>query len=406
MHLLYIATNFGSLTHTFIAREVAALRRRGVTVDLLALRPARTAEAAEPECDLRGCRFVYPVSWLRVVAALVRLAATRPRRFGRALRAVAQARQGGLAARCKLLGQLAVSATAVATVEALAPDLLHAHLANPPGSYAMFLSLWTGIPYSFTAHAADLYHRPVGNDVKLRLAAGAVAISEYNLAHYRTLHPQLARAAVVHCGVRPDEFAFRLRTACQHPLEILAVGRAVPKKGFADLLDALARLDRDGLPWRATLVGGGPLLADLEARRERLGLRDLRIAGPLQQAEIRAMLARADVFVLPCVVAADGDVDGIPVSLMEAMAAGCPVGSTTVSGIPELLDDGRAGLLVAPGDPAALAAALRRLASEPALVERLSAAGRRRIEAAFAVDEEAAKLEQFFATLVGAGRPA
>ncbi|MEZ4389364.1 MAG: glycosyltransferase [Candidatus Krumholzibacteriia bacterium] len=400
MHLLYIATNFGSLTHTFIAREVTALRERGVTVDLLALRPARKAQAAAPECDLTGCRYVFPVPWWRVVTAGLGLAIRRPGRWSRAVRVALGSPGDGLITRLKLLGQLAVSATAVRTVESLRPDLMHAHLANPPGSYAMFLSLLTGIPYSFTAHAADLYRRPVGNRAKLIHAAGAVAISRYNLDHYRTLVPGYDRSAIVHCGVRPEDFPFRRREAAG-PLGILAVGRAVPKKGFGDLLTALARLTAAGVAWRGQLVGGGPLLADLRARRDELGLTSLEITGPLQQPEVRRLLDAADVFVLPCVPAADGDVDGIPVSLMEAMAAGCPVVSTRVSGIPELLDDGRAGLLVAPHAPEELAAALARLATEPGLAAELGHRGHERICEEFDVRREAVKLETFFAQLRG-----
>jgi len=174
----------------------------------------------------------------------------------------------------------------------------------------------------------------------------------------------------------------------------------VPKKGFGDLLTALARLSADGVAWRAHLVGGGPLLDDLQDQKARLGLDDLEITGALQQVEIRHLLDQADVFVLPCIPAPDGDVDGIPVSLMEAMAAGCPVISTRVSGIPELLKNGDAGLLVEPDSPTELAAALIRLASEPDLVGRLSRAGYQRIVADFDVAVEAAKLQDFFAHIL------
>jgi glycosyltransferase involved in cell wall biosynthesis len=400
VRLLYIATNFGSLTHTFIAREVTALRRRGADVALLALRRARGAQATTPECDLTGCHFLYPVSKLAMLAACLRLAVTRPRRWWRAVGVALGSPGDGLASRLKLLGQLAVSATAVPWVESAAPELMHAHLANPPGSYAMFLSLLTGTPFSFTGHAADLYRRPLGNVAKLRHARGAVAISEYNLRHYRSLVPDRPPVAVVHCGVRTEEFPFRPRERAGEPLQILAVGRAVPKKGFGVLLEALARLTAGGIAWRADLVGGGPLLDELTRRREELGLEPLTITGALQIDEIRRRLDAADVFVLPCIEAPDGDIDGIPVSLMEAMASGCPVVSTRVSGIPELLAGGEAGLLVDPQDPDALAAAIARLAREPGLASRLSAAGRDQVVREFEIDTEAGKLQRFFADLL------
>ncbi|MBD3221243.1 glycosyltransferase [bacterium] len=400
MHLLYLATSFGSLTHTFIAREVSALRRRGHRVDLLALRPGTAPPASDPECDLAGCHWVYPVSWWRVAGAALKVAVLRPGRWWRAVRAALGAPGEPLPARLKLVGQLLVTTTVLAHVERLAPAVIHAHLANPPASYAMFLSLLSGIPYTFTAHAADLYRVPLGNVQKLRQAAGAVAISRYNLRHYRDLVPGYDRAAIIHCGVPPEAFTFRPRERAGSPLHVLAVGRAVEKKGFADLLDALALLDPDRHPWRATLVGGGPLLAELQRQREALGLAALEITGPMQQNRIQALLGEADVFCLPCVEAADGDIDGIPVSLMEAMASGCPVLSTRVSGVPELLEDGRAGVLVDPHDPTAIAGGLRRLVDEPDLVQRLSLAGRARIEGGFTVDGEAARLERFFAGVI------
>ena len=403
MHLLYVATSFSSLTHTFIAREVTALRERGVVVDLLALRRTRMAEATNPECDVAGCHYVYPVTAWQIAGSALRMAVTRPGRWWRAVWTALSSPGDCLADRAKMLGQLLVAATAIGAVEARRPELMHAHLANPPASYAMFLSLLTGIPFSFTAHAADLYRRPVGNRVKLRLAAGAVAISRYNLDHYRNLVPGFDRGKIVHCGVRPADFPFRERAVSDECLTILAVGRAVPKKGFDDLLTALAQLTTAGVAWRAHLVGGGPLLDELRDQKARLGLDDLEIAGALQQAEVRRLLDEADVFVLPCIPAPDGDVDGIPVSLMEAMAAGCPVVSTRVSGIPELLDDGEAGVLVDPGSPDDLAAALERLAREPELVRQLGRAGHQRVIADFDVNVEAAKLHEFFAQLLARG---
>lgn len=400
MRLLYIATNFSSLTHTFIAREITALRRRGVRVEMLALRPAGASQAADPECDLTGCRFMFPVAPLGLVASVLRLALGRPGRWWRAVAIAAFSPGDGPAQRWKLLGQLAVATTAVRWVESVAPDLIHAHLANPPGSYALFLSLLTGIPFSFTGHAADLYRQPVGNIAKLRHARGAVAISEFNRRHYETLVPRGPRVTVVHCGVRGDEFPYRYRERVAEPLVILAVGRLVEKKGFRHLLDALARLRDEGVAWRAVLAGDGPLLPALREQRAALDLESLEIAGPLQIADVRRLLGEADAFVLPCVVAPDGDIDGIPVSLMEAMASGCPVVSTSVSGIPELLNDGAAGLIVPPADPLALAGAIRRLRDEPGLAPRLSEAGRRRIEAAFEIDGEAAKLHAFFDALL------
>ncbi len=396
MKILYLTTSFESLTLTFVAREINALRALGTEISLLGLRRGANFTAAEPECDISGCLHLYPVSGPKMLVATLGCAISRPRRFFRAVRAALVSTLDGPRVKLKLLYQLAAAMTKVAAVEAAGITHIHAHLASPPGNVAMFLGLLTGIPYSFTGHAADLYRAPEALDVKLELAAGAVAISEYNLAHYRRLHPGLRRAEVIHCGVDPDRFAFRRREACGDPLRILAVGRAAEKKGFVHLLEALALLDREGMAWTGHLVGDGPLLADLRRRAAELGLDRLELTGALQQPRIRELLDRADVFVLPCVQAADGDIDGIPVALMEAMACGCPVISTRVSGIPELVVDGETGLLADPADPAGLADALSRIANEPELVAALSVAGREHVASAFNQRTEAHRLLDFF----------
>ncbi len=396
MKILYLTTSFESLTLTFVAREINALRALGADIALLGLRSNANFAAAEPECDVAGCLHLYPLGAGALLAGVLKAACGRPRRFARAVRAALASPGDGPRVKLKLLYQLAAATTKIEAVEAAGITHIHAHLASPPGNVAMFLGLLTGIPYSFTGHAADLYREPESLDTKLRLAAGAVAISEYNLKHYRRMHPGLERVEIIHCGVDPEAFPFRARTSAGSPLRVLAVGRAAEKKGFVHLLDALAELDRRGVPWVGHIVGDGPLLPDLRRRAAELKLQRLELAGAQQQPRIRELLDRADAFVLPCVEAADGDIDGIPVALMEAMASGCPVVSTRISGIPELVVDRETGLLADPGDPRGLADALELLTADAGLYARLSIAGREHVAASFNQRTEAQRLLEFF----------
>jgi colanic acid/amylovoran biosynthesis glycosyltransferase len=400
LKVLYIATNFTALTHTFITREVAELQGLGLGVELLSLR-THTGEAgvSAPECDLAGCRFAYPMPVRRLVPGVLLRALRHPLRFIRAARAATASRLDPPRTKLKLLYQLGVAAALAPEIERAGCGHIHAHFATSPTTFAMFLGLLTDTPFSFTGHAADIYRDPVALDTKLRLAAAVRAISAHNLQHYRTLVPVLPRAAVIHCGVDVQHLPYRMRSRAGVPLHIVAVGRLVPKKGFSGLIEALSLLQRRGVAWRADLIGEGPLLGLLKRQAADAGLHNLTFTGPLQQGAVRELLGRADACVLPCVVAPDGDVDGIPVSLMEAMASGCPVISTRVSGLPELIEPDVSGLLAPPGDAAALADALERLTAEPDLAPRLSRGGRAKVERDFNLAHVGEQLRDFFAAV-------
>lgn len=406
MKILYIATNFTALTHTFITREISELRRAGHTIALLSLRTHVGEQGAdEPECDLDGCRFVYPLSGGELTAGLARACAASPARVARAASLLARSSGDSLRTRSKLLYQLAAAACHAPWVAGQGIEHIHAHFASSPATFALDLHLLTGIPFSFTGHAADIFREPSALKLKLERAAGVVAISDYNRRHYRSLVPDIRRIEPVHCGIDVNRHVFRHRAAAGSPLRILAIGRCVEKKGFADLVAALALLQRRGVPWTCDLVGEGPLLPALREQAAALSLDGLHCRGALQQGAILELLDAADAFVLPCVVAADGDRDNIPVSLMEAMACGCPVVSTDVAGIPELIgDDGQYGLLVPQRSPESVCDALARLAAEPELCSRLSQAGRHRIETEFNLERTAGLLDAFFCDLTRSAR--
>jgi len=391
-----MTTNFHSLTLTFVTREVDELRRLGYQVSLLSLRRRGSGGATDPECDLSDCLYLHPVSRKSLLRSLLTTMVTRPGRLARALGVALTSRGDAWRTRLKLVGQLVAATVMISDVERLRVTHIHAHLASPPGSYALFLSILTGIPFSFTGHAADLYRQPEALPAKLMHCCGSVCISEYNRRFLERVLPGVKNSPIVHCGIRLGDFPFRERRLLEPPLRILAVGRAAEKKGFKYLLDALAVLDERKMLWRGHLVGDGPLLSELREQRASLGLDSLSITGSLQQSEIRKLLADADVFVLPCVEAIDGDIDGIPVALMEAMASGCPVVSTRLSGIPELIDNGRTGLLVEPEDAVGLADALEMIATDRALAARLSVQGRTHVEQCFNLELETRKLADFF----------
>lgn len=276
-------------------------------------------------------------------------------------------------------------------------DLLHAHFASGSSSVARYASLLSGVPFSFTAHAKDIYAQEVDLRRLASLLSAArlvVTVSDANAAYLRSLAPS-ARIRRVYNGVDLRTFAARPEgpPAARPPL-VLHVGRMVEKKGLPHLLEAVSILRRQGLDVRCRLVGTGPEEQVLRARAEALGLAPaVEFRGPASQEEVsRVHLAEASVFALPAVVAADGDRDGLPTTLVEAMARGVPVVTSRLPGLDEAVPDGEAGLLVPPGDPGALARAIARTLAEPETTATRVRRARARVEQLFDLERTARAL--------------
>jgi len=270
----------------------------------------------------------------------------------------------------------------------------HAHFATSATSVALSLHRLMGLPYSFTAHAKDIYSDSVRTDVlerKLNAARFAVTVSEYNREHLSALHGG-ERVVRIYNGLDLARFAPRA-TAPEDPPLVLAVGRLVEKKGLDDLIHACAVLRRADTGFRCVIVGKGSEERKLRSLIARLELEDcVTLAGPMSREELLAVYPRASVFVAPCVVGADGNRDGLPTVLIEAMALGVPVVSTPVTGIPELVDHKRTGLLVPERDPEALASAIQSLLDDPVCARALALAGRGTVEQRFDLSQNVAEL--------------
>lgn len=245
---------------------------------------------------------------------------------------------------------------------------MHVHFASGATSVARLASAITGIPYSFTAHAVDIFHESVsGEDLKIKLeqAHHAVTISHFKLRYLRGRFPAATgRLHLVRNGLDLDRFPYR----DPHPLgpvvRIAAVGRLVEKKGFQYLLPAAAELLEAGFRLDLRVAGTGALAEELEDTIERLGLGgQVRLIGAQTQDQVQELLESSDIFVAPCVVAADGNADGMPTVLLEAMATGVPCISTAVTGIPEVVRNGSTGILARPGNSHVLARAIQQLSA-------------------------------------------
>lgn len=383
-HVAYIMSRFPKISETFILYEIVELQRQGVDVEIFPLlRQREHVTHAEAEALVQKTHYSRPLSW-EMLEAQVYWLVGNPRGY---LQAWFDAIRYNAASRKFLLRALAVVPTAALMAKRmrrLRIQHVHAHWATHPALAAYVIRLLTGLPYSFTSHAHDIYVERERSMLKekIRDAAFTVTISDYNLRLLDGLFGAAAtdKTHVIHCGVDLSVFQPPADRPAGDPFTIVCVGALEEKKGQQHLIDACARLRDAGRHVRCLLIGEGDDRAELEAQIARHGLGDtVTLLGFQPRAEVSRILADADAVVMPSVVMASGKQEGIPVALMEALAVERPAVATNISGIPELIVDGETGLLVPERDSAAIAAALTRLMDNPDLCRQLGTAGRAKV---------------------------
>jgi glycosyltransferase involved in cell wall biosynthesis len=402
--LIFILKGYPRLSETFIAQEICALEKRGFAIDIVSLR-------------FPTDKHVHPVH--REIAANVRyLPEYLYQEPWRVLRSWAKAklRRGYWRAFAQWLKDLARDPTpnrarrfgqACVMVAELPDDAirLHAHFLHTPASATYYAHLITGMPWSCSAHAKDIWTSPDWDKrEKLATLDWLVTCTRDGYAHLREIAAASGnpgdrdKVNLVYHGLDFARFPEPPRRTrdLKAPLRILSVGRAVPKKGYADLLQALALLPKEA-EWRFHHIGGGPLLDDLKSLAETLQIaKYIRWQGSAPQEAVLEAYRDADIFVLASCIAEDGDRDGLPNVLMEAQSQKLAVVATSLAGIAELVVPGETGLLVPPSAPENLSGALLRLMRDPALRTRLADAGYERVRREFALERGIDDLERRF----------
>lgn len=379
----YVLRAFPRWSETFILNEVLAQRALGTAVRLFALERTRDGWM-QPEAE-------------RLLPEVTFVDAAKPRRScGEPFVPRKQARWA-------------------AAGRAIAPELqawgathVHAHFAGPAAVAACFAADRAGLPFSFTAHAKDIFVDSLDWEWLAWLGARAhavVTVCDYNRRWLRDRMPG-ARVVRIHNGVDLERWSPRPHRAGEAPGPVVSVGRFVRKKGFHVLLRALAILRDRGRPFRATLIGEGlerPALESL-VRELRLGRR-VSLPGALEQGAVCRRLARASAVVLPCIVDADGNQDALPTVLLEASACGVPCVASRIAGVPEIVREGVTGFVVPPGNAEALADALLELMVSARLRARMGSAARRHAEARFDERRASRSLQRLFAGSASRKRP-
>lgn len=407
MRIAYVLSRYPVLTETFIREELQTMIADGIEVRVYPLRgPQDTAWviAGEPDGGIseRVRRFGFALS-MRNLGALTRELLRAPVVFNQAGLRLLRVSPGGVAGLAKALFVLPKLCRIAGDIRAWGPCHVHAHFANLPAASAAFLGRLLPATCSFTSHAFDIYGRDRASLDRLTGAVDfAVTISERNRAFHQAGLPAAERSKVhvVHCGV--DTAKFPGGPPGHGPL--VAVGRLVPKKGFDLLVRAVAALRDERIDVQCRIIGEGEQRRELEGLITGLGVADrVQLLGPLPPAAVRDALADATALVLPCIEAPGGDVDGIPVSLMEAMSMQKVVVTSDVSGIRELVTDGHDGILLPAGDVAALARALARLARGEVDVATMGRLARDKVEAEFHSARNARRLQALVAACADRG---
>lgn len=393
-------SRFPKVTETFILFEIIELIRLGLDIRIYPL--LREHEAVRhPDVEKVLARVRYlPFLSVPILCANLHYLFRRPRAYIRMVAEVALGTCRSLNFFVGMLGILPKTVCLARWMEQDGIEHIHAHFASHPALAALIVHRLTGIPFSFTAHGSDIHVDQTMLERKVAASAFAVMISEYNTRFVLecTRSDLAPKLRLVRCGVDPDLFTERpAERSPDLPFQVLCVAALRDVKGHRHLIDACARLRDRGRDFTCHLVGEGPLRSAIERQVKELGLGDrVRLHGSQPRSDVIRHMHAADVVILPSVLASRGNREGIPVTLMEAMACGLPVVSSRLSGIPELVRHQETGLLTEPGDDAGIADALEQLASDPELRRRYGRAGRAWVREAFDFRTNTAALAELF----------
>lgn len=388
-HLLgMLLKGYPRISESFISSEILLLEQLGIAIEIYSLKQPRESFAHRNVKQIRADvtylpEYVIPNLWT-LARSNTRLAVRLGRHYFACLgRALSRSWQRNTTATLRHFLQ----AGHLCRVRLLDRPIehLHAHFCHTPTSVALFASELIGIPFSFTAHAKDIYtSRPDQLRRKLAQAAFVVTCTRFN-AHYLSQFTNGSTPIhVIYHGIDPSFFTFEAAQLSTPPYQILSVGRLVAKKGYDDLLVALKMLQDADLDFQFTHIGSGEQAQEIRDFAGTLGLENrVRFLGTLPHHEVLHYYRASHCFVLASKIAPNGDRDGIPNVLIEAMATGLPVLSTRVSAIPELVEDGVTGSLVEPSDPVQLAAALTRMLQHPARCHAMLPQARHKVEQSF-----------------------
>ena len=383
----YLFERFPSFGQTFCYREVVELARQGITPPIFSIR--NPSDEPPQDWDARIVNRVHYLPEEKELLDDVRRASKKQNLDSEIIDALDE--WGRRTDFLRLYQAVYVGLR----LREMGIGHVHAHFMGMAARTAFWIHKFFPITFSFTAHANDIFaprNFEVGLVKLVDAARVIVTVSDYAKKFLQERFPErAARIRHIYNGLNLAEFG-RTHFSCNPPL-ILGVGRLIAKKGFADLICACGLIAERGKSFRCEIIGEGPLEDELRGQIERLNLQDrVALSGARPMGEVRRRLIAANVFVLPSIIDPDGGMDNLPTVIMEAMATGLPIVSTTIGGIPEMVVENETGFLVQPGDAAALADAIEQVIDDRLLARRLGQGGYERAQQLFSIDKNVREL--------------
>lgn len=398
--IVYIIGTYPLLTTTFIDREIIRLTERGIDLDIYSIRrPPLGIPLSTFQLELQQrVNYLLPINLLKLLVSQLYFSIVKPLRYFSTLVYLLSRPHPNLSTRIKTLLHFGEGVYFSYFLRNEKIHEIHAHFLDRAAVLALVAKRLLDIPFSLSIHAgADIYVHPILLREKLVDARQAVTCTQHNKNHLETIvgHTLSKKITFIPHGL--DSSAYQSRNHNHDKLIILSVGQLKMRKGFLQLVDVCKMLDNKGYDFKCEIIGEGPLRKALEERISDLSLEDkVFLHGALPHEAVLEKYQKATMFVMPCIQTDDGDVDGIPNVLLEAMAMKLPVISTKVSAIPELIDDQKNGVLVSPNEQDELFEAIIKLLSSPGKQEELGELGRQTVLSEFDIEKN---VDQFVETL-------
>jgi len=393
--IAYLAPEITAVSATFVYKEILALESRGYRVSPFSVHPKNNVATGLDELNKR-VRVVYDKNLVAFFFGFIKAILKSPKRLTSSFKHLIDdtTKVKGLSNKLKLGYQYLAGLWLSDQLIQENIKHLHIHFGHVPTQIGMYAALHSGITFSFMVHANDLFQRALLYPEKGARAAAVTTISNHNVDELVRVGVEKEKIHIVRCGINPEEFVFQSKEVLIPPYKICVLARLVEKKGIDTLIEAVSVLVKEGVDVSLEIAGDGPDAQDLQKLISELNVNnEVKLLGRIENSTVPGWLSEQDMFVLPARVDKNGDMDGIPVVLMEAMSQGIPVISTKISGIPELVLDQETGLIVSADDPKELASAIQLLIEDQPLRNSLVKSARDHVVNEFEIGKNIKRLE-------------